>query len=255
MPNAEYAGKPWLSVLISLQLEPIVYGSEANWHSRPHNGRNISAQQLADAAVEVVNLDATAAKQVANYFLRAANQSVLDLTDLNRPGILQHIASLTRDDVTDPDSVDVSASPDRIHHLIQDTDSDCITITSLAKTRIHVEDLSSPKELTVKEHSLAYFEAALLLVMMNEGTVPSGWGFPPATAYCAPKKRVETWLTEERLPEELGWKKSERKLGVMDFVPVIKGIFEEKRRQTGKGPLWKSFIPSFLKQTETNSEL
>ncbi|KAL7928921.1 Chloroperoxidase [Trichoderma chlorosporum] len=227
----------------------------ANHGYLPHNGRNISAQQIADAALEAVNLDGTTAKQIANYFLRATNQSFLDLTQLNRPGILQHIASLTRDDVTDPDSVDVSASQDRIHHLIQDSDTDCITISSIAKTRIHVEELSLPKELTLKDQSLAYVEATLLLLMMNEGPVPPAWKFPPSTEYCAPKQRVETWLTEERLPEELGWKKSERTLGVTDFLPVIKGIFEEKRLHAGKGPLWKSFIPSFFQQAESNSEL
>ncbi|KAL7940725.1 Chloroperoxidase [Trichoderma barbatum] len=227
----------------------------ANHGYIPHNGRNISAQQFADAASEVLNMESMPIKQVANYFLRATNQSVIDLTDLNRPGILQHIASLTRDDLPSPDSVDVTASQNRIQHLLQDSDTDCITIASLAKTRLHVEDLSAPNELTLKEQSLAYFEASFILLMMSEGTVPSGWSFPPATAYCAPKKTVETWLTEERLPEELGWKKSERKLGLVDFVPVIKGIFEEKRLQAGKGPLWKALVPSFLQQTEGDSEL
>lgn len=187
----------------------------------------------------------------AKYFLRAANQSFIDLQDLNRPGILQHIASLTRDDVTDPDSVDVTASQDRIHHLLEDSSTDCITVASIAKTRLHVEALSSPDELSVKGQSLAYLEASLLLVIMNDETVPSGWSFPPASSYCAPKQRVETWLTEERLPEELGWKRSERKLGVMDFVPVTKGIYEEKRKQAGKGPLWKAFVPSFLQQSDS----
>ncbi|KAJ4860050.1 peroxidase, family 2 domain-containing protein [Trichoderma breve] len=227
----------------------------ANHGYLPHDGRDISAQQFADAAFEVVNIDPMAIKQVANYFLRASNQTSINLTDLNRPGILQHIASLTRDDVTSPDSVDVTASQDRIRHLIQDSDTDCITIASLAKTRLHVEDLSSPKELTLKEQTFAYAEAGLLLLTMIEGEVPSGWSFPPATAYCAPKKRVETWLTEERFPEELGWKKSERTIGLMDFVPVIKGIYEEKRSQAGKGPLWKAFVPSFLQQAGTDSEL
>ncbi|KAL7953144.1 Chloroperoxidase [Trichoderma compactum] len=227
----------------------------ANHGYLPHNGRNISAQQVADAAFEVVNIDPMSIKQVANYFLRAANQTSIDLTDLNRPGILQHVASLTRDDVTSPGSIDVTASQDRIHHLIKDGDTDCITIASLAKSRLYVEDLSSPNELTLKEQSLAYVEASLLLLTMIEGDVPSGWSFPPATAYCAPKKRVETWLTEERFPEELGWKKSERTIGLLDFVPVIKGIYEEKRLQAGKGPLWKAFVPSFLQQAGTDSEL
>ncbi|RFU77413.1 hypothetical protein TARUN_4830 [Trichoderma arundinaceum] len=223
----------------------------ANHGYLPHNGRQITAQQFGDAVTEALNVNRGFGVQPANFFMRAANKSAIDLEELNRPGILQHIASLTRDDVTSLDSVDVTASTDRIHHILQDSSTDCITVASLAKTRLHVEALSSPEELSLKETLLAYVEASLLLVMMNEEPVPSGWSFPPGSVYCAPKQRVQTWLTEERLPEELGWKKSERKLGVIDLVPAMKGILEEKRLQTGKGPLWKAFIPSFVLGTDS----
>ncbi|KAH6604061.1 hypothetical protein Trco_007507 [Trichoderma cornu-damae] len=223
----------------------------ANHGYLPHDGRHITPQQFGDAVDEALNINRVFGVQPANYFLRATNKSTIDLVELNHPGILQHIASLTRDDVTSPDSVDVTASPDRIRHLLQDSSTDCITAASLARSRLRVEALSAPEELSLKDQLLAYTEASLLLVVMNEEHVPSGWSFPPASTYCAPKKRVETWLTEERLPEELGWKRSERKLGVMDLVPAMKGILEEKRLQTGQGPLWKALVPSFLLGTQS----
>jgi len=222
----------------------------ANHGYLPHDGRNISAQQFGDAVTEALNVDSWIGAGIANYFMRAANTSSIDLVELNRPGILQHIASLTRDDVPSVDSTDVAVSQDRIHHLLQDSSTDCITVSSLAQTRIHVETLSSPEELTVKEKILSYLEASLVLIMMNEDPVPPGWSFPSADAYCAPKQRVKTWLTEERLPEEFGWKRSERKLGIVDVVPAMKSIYEEKRLRAGKGALWKAFVPSFLLGTD-----
>lgn len=184
--------------------------------------------------------------------MRAVNKSSINLVELNRPGILQHIASLTREDVTDPDSEDVAASTDRIHHLLEDSPTDCLTTASLARSRIYVETLSSPAELSAKDAFFSYLEASILLVLMNEQPAPSGWSFPSASAYCAPKQRVEVFLTEERLPEELGWKRSERKLGAMDFLPVMKNIYEEKRLQSGKGALWKALVPSFLLGADNN---
>ncbi|EGR44087.1 uncharacterized protein TRIREDRAFT_112640 [Trichoderma reesei QM6a] len=227
----------------------------ANHNYLPHNGRNITAQQLTDAVTEAINLDGKAVSKIANDFMKAVNKSAIDLPELNRPGIIQHIASLTRDDVTDPDSLECAASPERIKHLLEDSPTDCITVSSLAKTRLHVEALSAPQELTLKESFFTYFEASLLLLMMNDGPIPSGWSFPSPDSYCAPKEKVEIWLTEERFPVELGWKKPERKLGIVDFVPAMKGVFEHKRLQAGKGPLWKALVPSFLQRQETHGEL
>ncbi|PTB61878.1 Cloroperoxidase [Trichoderma citrinoviride] len=227
----------------------------ANHNYLPHNGRNITAQLLSDAVTEAINFDGWVASKVGNDFLKAVHKSAFDLPELNRPGILQHIASLTRDDVTDVDSLDCAASPERIKLLLEDSSTDCLTVSSLAKTRLRVENLSAPQEMTLMDTVFAYLEASLLLGMMNDGPLPSGWSFPSADSYCAPKKKVETWLTEERFPVELGWKRSERKLGIMDFLPAMKGVFAETRLLAGKGPLWKMFVPSFLQKQETRSEL
>jgi hypothetical protein len=191
-------------------------------------------------------MNGKAGVHIAKYFMRAVNKSSIDLVELNRPGILQHIASLTRDDVTSQDSTDISASPDRIRHLLQDSSTDCITVSSLVRTRLHVEALSYPQELSFKDSFFAYTEASLLLMMMNKEPAPPAWKFPPASAYCAPKKRVEAWLTEERLPDELGWKRSEQKLGALNLMPIMKSLLVEKRLQAGKGPWWKILVPSFL---------
>ncbi|KAM0260080.1 hypothetical protein ACHAQJ_003005 [Trichoderma viride] len=222
----------------------------ANHGYLPHDGRDITAQQFGDAISEALNVNRMFGVRPANYFMRAVNKSSIDLVELNRPGILQHIGSLTRDDVPSLDSVDVAASQGRIRHLLQDSSTDCITVSSLAQTRLHVEALSS-QEMSLKDTLLAYLEASLLLMVMNEEPPPPVWSFPTASRYCAPKQRVEVWLTEERLPDELGWKMSDRKLGAMNLVPIMKGIFDEKRLQAGKGPWWKILIPSYLSGTKS----
>lgn len=178
-------------------------------------------------------------------FIKGWGKDYFDLEDLNTPGILQHISSLTRNDVT-PTEKNIAVVPTRVSALLDDSTTDYIDAASMAKSRLRVEALSKPAVLSKKEQLLAYIEASLVLMMMKEGVVPPAFSFPAAKSWTAPKDRVRVWLMEERLPEELGWRRSERQLGVLDLVPIMKAIFDEKRAQGKEGPIWKAFVPSFL---------
>lgn len=178
-------------------------------------------------------------------FIKGWGKETFDLEDLNTPGILQHISSLTRKDVT-PTERNIAVVPARVSALLDDSTTDHVDAASIARSRLRVEALSKPDMLSKKEQLLAYVEASLVLMMMKEGVVPPAYSFPAAKIWTAPKDRVRVWLLEERLPEELGWRRSDRQLGVVDLLPIMKAVFDEKRAQSKRGALWKEFVPSFL---------
>lgn len=96
--------------------------------------------------------------------------------------------------------------------------------------------------MSYREGVLAYVEASLVLMMMNDGEVPSAFAFPGSKTWRAPKDRVRVWLMEERLPSELGWRRSGRRLGVLDLVPIMKAVLGEKMAQ--RGGYWKVLMSS-----------
>ncbi|KHN96148.1 Chloroperoxidase [Metarhizium album ARSEF 1941] len=216
----------------------------ANHGYLPHNGRNLSVKHFGDAVVQALNTAPAYGTRPASVFVKGWGKDSFDLENLNTPGILQHISSLSRKDIT-PTEKNIAVHPPRVAALLDDSLTDYVDVVSIAKSRLRVEALSEPKRLSTREELLAYIEASLLLMIMKEGEVPSVFSFPAAESWKAPKERVRVWLTEERLPEELGWKRSERTLGVLDLVPIMKPIFDEKRAQSGKRPLWKAFLSKF----------
>lgn len=206
----------------------------------PHNGRNLTTEDFGNAVTAALNVAPNFGTTPAKAFIRDSGKTYFDLEDLNQPGILQHIASLTRDDLNAAwDNTKPSA--DRIAALLADSETEHLSVKSMARTRLRVEALSEPAKMTFKEHALGYIEASLVLAMMNENGVPSILTFPSFGRWAAPKERVSTWLSEERFPEELGWKRSERHITVFDLLPVMSGIFVDYWVQTGTA-FWHSTV-------------
>jgi hypothetical protein len=154
---------------------------------------------------------------------------VFNLYDLNAPDILQHIASLTRDDYTSQNP-HIQPNLHRIENLFADSPSSHINIDSIAKSRLRVQAESHPNMLSKPRFDAALFEAAMVLVMMSEN-VPDATSNPPLSAYQAPKDRLRTWFEQERFPVELGWQPSKRPIKLADLDPAIKAITESMEQQ------------------------
>jgi hypothetical protein len=195
--------------------------------TRPHDGRNVTVQQFGKALAEGLNVDSSLGTLPARVLTLALGRGTLDLEDLNTPGILQHIASLSRNDVT-PTEANIAQVPARISALLDDSPTEYLDVTSLAKSRVRVEKLSAPQRIPPQQEAVALGEAGLLLMMMKDGPVPSVFSMPSVQPWKAPKDRVKVWLTEERLPEELGWTRSERTLSALDLVPIVAAITARK---------------------------
>lgn len=199
---------------------------------RPHNGRNLTAALIENAFTNFLNVEAGFAAAVQD-FTNAWGHDVFNLHDLNAPDILQHIASLTRDDYTSQNP-HVRPNLHRIESLFDDSPSLHIDIDSIAKSRLRVQAESHPNMLSKARFDAALFEASMVLVMMSDN-VPDATSNPPLSAYQAPKDRLRMWFEQERFPVELGWQPSKRPVKLADLNPAIKAITESMERQAKEG--------------------
>jgi hypothetical protein len=180
--------------------------------SRPRDGKNIGIADLNSAQIIALNLNSSTAEAVTTAMLTnrglitntSADANIrIALADLNLNNVTEHDASLTRFDAKVGDNINVN--PERVQQVLQDSPSSTINVLSLVRSRIRVENLTrtdgSPP-LSSLAVQLGIKEAALLLLAVGE---PSGnTGDRPA-----PKDRAAVWLTQERFPFELGWKRSD----------------------------------------------
>lgn len=178
---------------------------------RPHNGRNITAPDFGKAIHDALNFDITAGEDQANLQLQALGRTVVDLEDLNAHEIVEHRASLTRNDASSGDSIHIDLS--RLRAMLADSTTDYINVNSLAKSRVRVEALSSP--LTTGQVQQSAGEGGLLLMAMSTVEIPTN-GSTDFSNIIAPKDRVNAWFTNERLPVEFGWKPAPRQYKFAD---------------------------------------
>jgi hypothetical protein len=171
----------------------------ANEGVLPKDGRNITQEMLKNAIVGTYNLSPNLASLLAlqAFKLDADGADTIELSDLNKHDTIEHDASLTRNDVGQGDNH--SLQPKLLQALLDDAEGDYITVDSLIKSRNRREEASEAAggvPLDFRKGILAYGESALLLQALG--------GLGPQDGM-APKKAVQQWIGEERLPD--GWKK------------------------------------------------
>ncbi|KAL7812131.1 Chloroperoxidase [Trichoderma aethiopicum] len=204
----------------------------ANHGYLPRHGRNITASLIEHAFTSFLNVEAGFADP-ARDFAKAFGHDVFDLVDLNTPGIIQHITSLTRDDYT-PEEPHLLPDPVRIERLLADSDTPFLTVDSIAKTRLRLLQESEPRVLPENEVTFTLFEAAFTLTMMSDNS-PDADLNPPPSAYKAPKDRIRMWFEQEKFPTEFGWRPSKRTIKLADMSPAIDAIVESMKKQDHNG--------------------
>lgn len=98
-----------------------------------------------------------------------------------------------------------------------------------------MQEESGAPFLTETQAATARQEVSLLLMLMSIVPVPeaggagsgSGSNAPDYGVLRAPKERVSTWLAEERLPVELGWRPSGRVLVLSDVFGVADAVEQD----------------------------
>jgi hypothetical protein len=166
--------------------------SLANHNMINHNGRDITQDALY-SALRGVGCDDTIASKLAQGALKAVGKNgVVDLHDLSQHGIIEHDASLSRQDAAIGDNA--KADPDLIKQLLSSSsDGQVITISDLGKYRALRQSQSktdNPQfEFGIKQQLLAGGEAAALLTVIGSSDSVS-------------VDDVNTFFSEERFPDD-----------------------------------------------------
>ncbi|KAK7998551.1 hypothetical protein PG991_015030 [Apiospora marii] len=197
----------------------------ANHGYLPHNGRNVSVDNIADAIFAATNWSrdfGLIPGAGAFKALGVATDGTIELKQLdNRTAGIERPASLARPDDSN------TVSPVRMDAVLADSeDAKYISAGSLGASRARLEKASP---LTEAQQSPARGEAAFIVTLMLDGAVPDATADAEGAAAQAPKLRAfkdytRVFLAEERLPVELGWTPSERLVQLADMSPVSAAI-------------------------------
>jgi hypothetical protein len=130
---------------------------------RPHDGRNITAEDFGNAIHDALAFDTSFGVAQANLQLQKLNKQIVDLENLNAHEVVEHRASISRKDAP-ADTIHVD--PSRLPPFLADADNGYHDVSSLIKTRNRVEALSGVPPLTVAFAQQSAGEAGLLLLAM-----------------------------------------------------------------------------------------
>ncbi|KAK8038700.1 Cloroperoxidase [Apiospora rasikravindrae] len=205
----------------------------ANHGYLPHNGRNISVDNIADAIFAATNWSrdfGLIPGAGAFAALGVAAGGTIELKQLdNRTAGIERPASLARPDDSN------TVSPPRVDAVLADSaDPQYISAASLGASRRRLEKISP---LTEAQQSPARGEAAFIVTLLLDGDVPDATADAEGAAARASELRAfkdytRVFLAEERLPVELGWKPSKRLVQLADMSPVSAAIAAAQKGTT-----------------------
>ncbi|PYH87754.1 peroxidase [Aspergillus ellipticus CBS 707.79] len=190
----------------------------ANHGFLPHDGKNITEQQTISALGHALNIDAALAKALHIGGVTtnpAPNATTFSLDDLSRHGIIEHDASLSRQDTYFGDNHDFNQTIfDQTrsywpHALIDVTDA-----ATARQARANNSLATNPAySLTGSSLQLSYGESAWYLIIIGN-----------KSAGIANRTLVEYLFENERLPLELGWTRPQQNVTLDDLSSMLERI-------------------------------
>jgi hypothetical protein len=218
------AVKPWVAPASSDSRSPCPgLNVLANHGYLPHDGLQVTVDQIANAAAEGFHVQAELVHGIATALFAALgpNTTIIDLEDLNAHNKTEVRASTTRLDAPGGDSLHVNLP--RLKALLDDSDTDFVTIPSLAKSRKRIEALTPG--VTEGEIDGGIGTAGLLMLITSDDTSFQNGDFGLVEA---PKVVVEPWLAQERLAVEKGWRRPATERTAADFEALKEAIMEAR---------------------------
>jgi hypothetical protein len=119
-----------------------------------------------------------------------------------------------------------------VAQLLADSSTNYLTIESVAKSRIRVDQISKPAP-TEAQEGVGQAEAALLMLLMRDTYVSLATSQKDLSKMRAPKDRTRVWLLEERFPTAQGWKPAEDVIQLSDLGPINTAIVSSQEAQRG----------------------
>ncbi|KAF7296071.1 HEME-HALOPEROXIDASE domain-containing protein [Mycena kentingensis (nom. inval.)] len=170
----------------------------ANHGYLPRDGKNITIREVLRVSSDVYNIDPAVLLGVAKLgLLTSSEPDSFNILEINSHGTIEFDASLSREDVAVGDNTKFNES---IYSTLANSNPGVAfyNITSAGKVmhdRLELQQRKNPSLTnTIKEQSFRAFTSALYLAV-----------FGNFTTGVAPKKFVDIWFREERLPFAEGW--------------------------------------------------
>lgn len=187
----------------------------ANHGFLPRNGVNVSLDDLITGLGKSINLAAAATitpGEIALTTSTTGNASTFNLDDLDKHHILEHDASLSRNDFYFGDDHTFNRAIWRrtAAHFTSSTIS-FATAAAARSDRIAAAAAVNPQfNMTASEHTNSYFESALYMAVfgnLTTGNAVTEW--------------VEILFTQERLPYLEGWRKSKEEITFDNLLYLV----------------------------------
>ncbi|KAL5047033.1 hypothetical protein BDW71DRAFT_214194 [Aspergillus fruticulosus] len=200
----------------------------ANHGYLPHDGKNISLQRTIDALGTALNID----KELAQFLYEEAmttnpdaNATTFSLSDLNRHNILEHDASLSRQDYYfGNDHVFNQTIFDETRSYWTEAFIDVSAAALARQARVNTSNATNPTfTLSTTGLEFGYGESAAYIIVLGNkttGLVDKSW--------------VEYLFENERLPSELGWKKAQEAISTSDLDEMSQRIVNATGGSTGQ---------------------
>ncbi|KAI0775936.1 Chloroperoxidase [Trametes elegans] len=219
----------------------------ANHSYLPHDGRNLTPQQLTDAVKKVYGLSPFFAYLLAHGGVaRAGAGGKLDLHDLAAHNVIEHDGSLVHADARPGDKY-APTDVDRalLRQLLDRAPaSDFLSYRDLTEAQVARHAVSAPRD--ALSTALSKGELELIFEVFGVRRCPAADGTPGALeGRVVPKAWLEQWLGEERIPD--GWPGPSHQTG---FVQTVGGILtisktENEEKQAGpQPPLSDPIVPA-----------
>lgn len=184
------------------------------------DGRNLTISALAGAIRSVYHLTIPLAYLLAiTGVLLCGNGRTVDLYHLAKHNVIEHDASLSRQDTQPPSKyAPIAADPDLVAQLMCVFPQNFLVLRDLAVARVIRELRALGGPLDPIRAEIARAESALILQVFG------------GEKWEVDKGVLRTWLVDGRLPD--GWKSPERTIGILSTASIgrrIKATMESIR--------------------------
>jgi len=210
-----------------------VLNSLANHGVLPRDGKGVTKEMAVKAMTSAINLDADIAKIFASVALMTnpdAHAHSFDLNHVSKHGLIEHDASLTRDDIAFGDNH--TFNPD-IWKSVLDTYGDSKeTNFALASEARYNRVIACKKAheaankefiYGIKETILSYGETAILMSLLGDpknGKIPVEY--------------LKIVVEEERLPYEEGWRSAAHPITLEDLTHSIFNLIHANEHKSAE---------------------
>lgn len=175
----------------------------------------------------------------ANLRLGTIRTGGLSIKHLQKHGVIEHDASITRYNANEGDHLNpqnelIDQFIDGIHHPPKlDDDEKMITLQDFANKKMELEDKLTtflPQQPKSRIHLLGIGESSLALLAFEDKSSPLA-----KNEICARAQWLRIWFKEERFPWELGWEnqRPEYKITLCRLLRTALK-FSKAMKQTGK---------------------